>query len=49
MTVRAGDPGPFFASVREGVRVLAGRLVERLFGRSAKLRLKHVLDVVRGS
>jgi predicted ATP-grasp superfamily ATP-dependent carboligase len=49
MTWRVGDPGPFLASVRQGLRALAGRLVERLFGRAGKLRLKSAIHAVRGS
>jgi predicted ATP-grasp superfamily ATP-dependent carboligase len=49
MTWRVCDSGPFFASVRQGLRALAGRLVERLFGRAGKLRLKSAIHAVRGS
>ena len=49
MTFRVGDSGPFVASVTGGLRALAGRSVERLIGRSGKLRLKTAIRVVRGS
>jgi D-aspartate ligase len=49
MTFRVGDPGPFLASMGLGVRALVGRLVERLVGRAAKMRLKSAIQAVRGS
>jgi D-aspartate ligase len=49
MTLRARDPGPFVASLRGGVRPLAGILVESVFGRAAKERLKRAIQSTRSS
>ena len=49
MTLRADDPGPFVASLRGGVRPLAGMLVERVFGHAAKERLKSAIQSARSS
>lgn len=51
MTLRAGDPLPLLASLvstaRIAVHALGGILVERLFGRATKERLKAAMDVTR--
>ncbi len=47
MTFRAKDPGPFVASLKNGLRSLAGMLVVRAFGRAAKERLKGAIEWVR--
>jgi D-aspartate ligase len=47
MTLRAGDPGPFIASLRGGVRPLAGLVVESVFGRAAKERLKSAIQSIQ--
>jgi D-aspartate ligase len=49
MTLRADDPGPFVASLRGGVRPLAGFLVESVFGHAAKERLKRAIQSTHAS
>jgi predicted ATP-grasp superfamily ATP-dependent carboligase len=44
MTFRANDPGPLWASMRESLRSLAGTLLERVFGRVYKEKLKRVIS-----
>jgi D-aspartate ligase len=49
MTLRVDDPGPFVASLRSGVRPLAATLVQRVFGRTVKEKLKSAIQSVRAS
>jgi predicted ATP-grasp superfamily ATP-dependent carboligase len=49
MTFRATDPGPLVYTVAAGLRLMVGTLIERIFGRAIKLRVKTLLRGARGS